>query len=204
MLQRSNDALTGTWKTRSLGLWQEQRSPKRQIGGILSIPQRSPKPHCTGNFCTEVLWRRSRVSPPQDSWLERKISSNEVLLKNKRRSSCLIWSSREKPLWRERLLFVHQEPWQQRMLERCGSQLVLMDATYKTTMYAIPLWGFNHKKLSQSIALLRKIRVYLPLRQRLLYYNSIIHPIIRYVSVIWSCCDKESLNRVLKLQKKGG
>ena len=53
------------------------------------------------------------------------------------------------------------------------------------------------KKLSQRIALLRKIfvkRVYLPLRQRLLYYNSIIHPIITYASVIWSCCDKESLN----------
>lgn len=57
------------------------------------------------------------------------------------------------------------------------------------------------KKLSQRIALLRKIRVYLPLRQRLLYYNSIIHPIITYASVIWSWFDKESLlNRVLKLQ----
>ena len=58
------------------------------------------------------------------------------------------------------------------------------------------------KKLSQRIALLRKIRVYLPLGQRLLYYNSIIHPIITYASVISSCCDKESLNRVLKLQKR--
>ena len=37
-------------------------------------------------------------------------------------------------------LFVHQEPWQQRLLQRYGSQLVLMDATYKTTMYAIPLF----------------------------------------------------------------
>ena len=37
-------------------------------------------------------------------------------------------------------LFVHQEPWQQRLLDRYGSKLVLMDATYKTTMYAIPLF----------------------------------------------------------------
>ena len=58
------------------------------------------------------------------------------------------------------------------------------------------------KKLSQRIALLRKIRVYLPPRQGLLYYNSIIHPIITYASVVWSCCDKESLKRVLKLQKR--
>ena len=58
------------------------------------------------------------------------------------------------------------------------------------------------KKLSQRMALLRKIKVYLPLRQRLSYYNSIIHPIITYASVILSRCDKESLNRVLKLQKR--
>ena len=32
-------------------------------------------------------------------------------------------------------------------------------------------------RLSQRIVLLRKITVYLPLRQRLLYYNLIIHPI---------------------------
>ena len=58
------------------------------------------------------------------------------------------------------------------------------------------------KKLCQRIALLRKMRVYLPLKQRLLYYTSIIHPLITYAIVIWSCCDKESLNRVLKLQKR--
>ena len=40
----------------------------------------------------------------------------------------------------ETFLFVHQEPWQQQMLERYGSELALMDATYKTTRYAIPLF----------------------------------------------------------------
>ena len=41
------------------------------------------------------------------------------------------------------------------------------------------------KKLCPRIALLRKIKVYLPLKQRLLYYNSIIYPIITYASIIW-------------------
>lgn len=40
----------------------------------------------------------------------------------------------------EKFLFVHQEQWQQRLLERYGSELVLMDATYKTTKYALPLF----------------------------------------------------------------
>ena len=37
-------------------------------------------------------------------------------------------------------MFVHQEEWQRRLLLRYGSDLVLMDATYKTTKYAIPLF----------------------------------------------------------------
>ena len=37
-------------------------------------------------------------------------------------------------------LFVHQEQWQQRLLQRYGDELVLMDATYKTTKYAMPLF----------------------------------------------------------------
>lgn len=58
------------------------------------------------------------------------------------------------------------------------------------------------KKLSQRIGILRKIRKSLPLKQRLTYYNSVIKPIIDYVNVIWTTCDKESLGRVLKLQKR--
>ena len=52
-----------------------------------------------------------------------------------------------------------------------------------------------------SFAVLRKIRTYLPLPQRIQYYNSIISPVMSYVSAIWSNCDKELLYRVFKLQK---
>ena len=58
------------------------------------------------------------------------------------------------------------------------------------------------KRLSSRIAVLHKIRVFLPLSQRPLYYNAIVRPVLSYVSVIWSSCDKELLNRVLKLQKR--
>ena len=58
------------------------------------------------------------------------------------------------------------------------------------------------KRLSSRIAVLRKIIVFLPLSQRLLYYNAIIRPVLSYVSVIWSSCEKELLNRVLKVQKR--
>ena len=58
------------------------------------------------------------------------------------------------------------------------------------------------KKLASRIAVLRKIRAFLPLSQRVKYYNAVIRPVMSYASVIWSSCDKEPLYRVLKLQKR--
>ena len=43
---------------------------------------------------------------------------------------------------------------------------------------------------------------YLPLIQRLLYYNALIRPVINHASVLWTNGDKESLGWVLKLQKR--
>mgnify|MGYP000179296550 CR=1 FL=1 len=57
-------------------------------------------------------------------------------------------------------------------------------------------------KLSQRIGILKKIRSCLPMRQRLLFCNSIIRSVLHYVSSIWTCPDKENLVRVLKLQKR--
>ena len=44
-------------------------------------------------------------------------------------------------------MFVHQEEWQQRLLLWYASKLVLRDASYKTTKYAIPLSLFQVLKL---------------------------------------------------------
>ncbi len=58
------------------------------------------------------------------------------------------------------------------------------------------------KKLAKRIGILRKIRSYLPLKRRVLYYNAVIYPIFNYANVIWTACDKDLLTRVLKLQKR--
>ena len=58
------------------------------------------------------------------------------------------------------------------------------------------------KKLALRIAVLRKMRAFLPLIQRVEYYNPVIRPVMSYASVFWSSCDKERLYRVLKLQKR--
>lgn len=38
------------------------------------------------------------------------------------------------------LLFVHQTKWQRRLLNRYGNELCLLDATYRTTKYSLPLY----------------------------------------------------------------
>ena len=38
------------------------------------------------------------------------------------------------------LLFVYQTDWQKRLFARYGNELVLLDATYRTTRYAVPLF----------------------------------------------------------------
>ena len=58
------------------------------------------------------------------------------------------------------------------------------------------------KKLASRIVVLRKIRAFLPLSQRVKYYNAVIRPVMSCASVIWSSCNKEQLYRVLKLQKR--
>ena len=45
-----------------------------------------------------------------------------------------------KPLTNRKLLFIHQTSWQQRLLAMYGNEICLLDATYKTTRYSLPLF----------------------------------------------------------------
>ena len=38
------------------------------------------------------------------------------------------------------LIVVYQSSWQKRLLERFGNELTFLDATYRTTKYALPLF----------------------------------------------------------------
>ena len=56
------------------------------------------------------------------------------------------------------------------------------------------------KNLSQRIGILKRIKHCLPLKHRLIFYNTLIRTVTDYVNVVWTTCD--CLNRVLKLQKR--
>mgnify|MGYP001798082353 CR=1 FL=1 len=41
------------------------------------------------------------------------------------------------------------------------------------------------KKLASRVGVLNKIKVYLPTKQRILYYNATIRPLLNYVNASW-------------------
>ena len=58
------------------------------------------------------------------------------------------------------------------------------------------------KKVSQRIAVLKKIKRNLPLAERKLYFNALIEPIMLYGSCAWYTASGENVNRISKLQKR--
>lgn len=57
------------------------------------------------------------------------------------------------------------------------------------------------QELSQRLGVLRKIRRFLPIEQRKLYYNAMIKQIMLYGSVIWAKCSTDNIKKVFRLQK---
>ena len=53
-------------------------------------------------------------------------------------------------------------------------------------------------KLSQRIAVLPKIRRFLPFDQRKLYYNAMIKQTMLYASTVWTSCSVENMQKVFK------
>ena len=58
------------------------------------------------------------------------------------------------------------------------------------------------KKLTQHIAVLKKIRRHLPLDQRILYYNTMIKQTMMYGSSVWVSTSVDNLNKVFRLQRR--
>ena len=56
--------------------------------------------------------------------------------------------------------------------------------------------------VSFKLSLLRRLRIYLPLETRILFYNYYIKPIIEYCCIVCGTGCKENENVITKLQKK--
>ena len=57
-------------------------------------------------------------------------------------------------------------------------------------------------KLSKQLGLLRHISPYLKKNQRIIYFNAVIKPLMMYASQVWTLCNKQALERVLRMQKR--
>ena len=55
-----------------------------------------------------------------------------------------------------KLLFVHQTKWQRRLLQRYRNEMCLLDATYKTTCYALPLFFETSHCIAEARRILQR------------------------------------------------
>ena len=67
-------------------------------------------------------------------------------------------------------------------------------------------WSFHvdniHKKVTNKLLLLRRIKPYITLEMRKLYYNSYILPIIDYGIILWQYAPKRKLIKIADIQKR--
>ena len=71
-------------------------------------------------------------------------------------------------------------------------------------LYALlcQLYPLLCKRITPKIGLLNKMRTHLPIRERELFYNALIKPIIMYGSMVWTSCSYNDLKRILRLEKR--
>lgn len=67
---------------------------------------------------------------------------NDIKCDDKRTSKSIEFNPHEirSKQFQQKLLYVHQEAWQRNLLQKYGNNICLMDATYKTTKYVLPLF----------------------------------------------------------------
>ena len=58
--------------------------------------------------------------------------------------------------------------------------------------------------LSKRLGLLRHINPYLKKNQRIIYFSTVIKPLMMCANTVWTSCNKEVLERVLQMQKRAG
>ena len=63
-------------------------------------------------------------------------------------------------------------------------------------------FNFLSKKLSTYMWLLSKIRTFLSIDHRVLFYNAYIKPHLDYCSLIWSNTSNVNINKITKLQRR--
>jgi hypothetical protein len=82
-----------------------------------------------------------------DQWVTDNPSSKFYFREFKDREKVSVEEAEKDPQFMssQPLLYVHQEEWQQHLLKIYGNSITLMDATYKTTKYELPMFFVSVK-----------------------------------------------------------
>jgi len=112
---------------------------------VKSLFQLSPLPrpinrrfYPTRDDLRQMIYRRRRAN--MHGLLDQEIVANKIAVwSSQHPDDCWLYRPSDSDAGQQ-LLLVHQSVWQRRLLLRYGQELVFLDATYKTTQYALPLF----------------------------------------------------------------
>ena len=117
---------------------------------------------------------------------------------NARKTKYMIIGTRQKILSLEDEIFleINSEVLQNSMCEKLLGVKIDPNLTWTNQIDQIC------SKISSCMYLLSKIKKFLDVESRKMFYNGYILPIIDYCCIVWSGCNNEGLHRILKLQKR--
>ena len=91
-------------------------------------------------------------------------------------------------------------PWLSLAVPRLSSYGIYIAQLVRFARCCTSVFDFN-ENLSSKVALLKRIKQFLPLHYRKMYFNAYILPSIDYCLTIWGNAPKCHLDRILKFQK---
>ena len=61
---------------------------------------------------------------------------------------------------------------------------------------------FTAKKILKRLGVLKRVSSYLPVAERVLFYNAMIKPLFMYCSVVWSNCSQDNIMKFLNFRSE--
>ena len=147
--------------------------------------------YASGSAVNEVEQQLGDETIPLVQW----INENSMVLSKEKTKAMAVATSRRHADLREFMVTID------------GSiiQTVLQERILGIHFDHCLIWSVHidiiHKKISQRLGILRRIKHLLPLPARLAFYNCLILSLMDYYCVVWGNTSKENLDRIHRLHR---
>ena len=150
--------------------------------------------HMAGRDIIEIQPKIQQDLYEIEKWCE----NNNMFVNTNNKTKCMVIGTRQKMSMQstDPLFSINSQTLQ---ISNCEKLLGVKIDSYLSWLHQV---NQVCSKIASRIYLLSKIKKYLNLESRKLFYSGYILPLIDYCIIIWGSCSTECLNRIVKLQKR--